>query len=57
MANLDDTDLTSSSLGGEGKLFLKSFGFSAAENGFGLSVLVFVELFALGKVSVYISKT
>lgn len=53
LADLDDTNLASNALGGEGRLFFKSFGFSAAENELMVSVLVFVELFELGKVSVY----
>lgn len=52
MANLDETNLTSNALGGEGRLFFKSFGFSATENELMISVLIFVELFELGKASV-----
>lgn len=57
MANLDDTSFTSNALGGEGRLFFKSFGFSAADNEVTISVLIFVELFELGKRSVYKAKT
>lgn len=53
MANLDDTRLASSALGGDGKLFFKSLGFSAAENELTKSLLIFVELFELGTFSVY----
>lgn len=56
VANLVDTNLASNALGGEDRLFLESFGFSAAENGLIESVLIFVELFELGKVSVHKSK-
>lgn len=56
MANLDDTRLASSALGGDGRLFFKSLGFSAAENELTKSLLIFVELFELGTFSVYKSK-
>lgn len=56
MASLDDTNCASNALGGEGRLFFKSFGFSAAGNEVTISILIFVELFELGKVSVYKSK-
>lgn len=56
LADLDDTNLPSNALGGEGILFFKSFGFSAAENELMISILIFVELFVLGKVSVYKSE-
>jgi len=56
VANLDDTRLVSNDLGGDGRLFFKSLGFSAAENELTKSVLIFVELFELGKLSVYRSK-
>lgn len=52
VTNLDDTSLTSNALGGEGRFFFKSFGFSAADNEVMISVLIFVELFELGKESV-----
>jgi len=56
VANLDDTKLASNALGDDGRLFFKSLGFSAAENELTKSVLIFVELFELGKLSVYKSK-
>lgn len=52
MANLDDTKLASNALGDDGRLFFKSLGFSAAENVLTKSVLILVELFELGKLSV-----
>lgn len=57
MACLDNITLDSNDLGGDGKLFFKPFGFSAADNELTESVLIFVELFELDKVSVYKSKT
>jgi len=56
VANLDDTRLASNALGGDGRLFFKSFGFSAAENEVMKSLLIFVELFELDIFSVYKSK-
>jgi len=56
MANLDDTKLASNALGDDGRLFFKSLGFSAAENELMKSLLIFVELFELGKLSVHKSK-
>ena len=56
MANLDDTKLASNALGGDGRLFFKSLDFSAVENELTKSILIFVELFELGKLSVYKSK-
>lgn len=57
MANLDDIKLASNALGDDGRLFFKSLGFSAAENELMKSLLIFVELLELGKLSVYKSKT
>jgi len=57
VANLDDTNLASNALGGEDRLLLRSFGFSATGNELMISVLIFVELVELGKVSVYEAKT
>lgn len=52
MVNLDDTNLASNALGGDGKLFFKSLGFSATENELMISVLICVELFELVKASI-----
>lgn len=54
--NLVVTNFASNALGDEGKLFLESFGFSATDNELMGSVLLFVELFELGKESAHKSK-
>jgi len=57
VANLDDTNVASNALGGEDRLLLRSFGFSATGNELTISVLIFVVVVVLGKASVYEAKT